>query len=97
MGSRILRGVRFQVYSGDLEGSRTPHVHAHYDEGDVDIEIYPDNSVGVSTSHKRPIDPGMKKSQVKRALKIAQPRLTRCLISGRRVGTNKTSSTYSCN
>ena len=60
------------MYSGDHDGALVPHVHAHYDEGDVDIEIYPDNSVGVSTAHKRPIDPGVKKSQVKRALKIAE-------------------------
>jgi hypothetical protein len=50
-----------------------PHVHAHFDEGDVAIEIYADGCIGLSTQHGKDgaVDPGVKKPQVKRALKIA--------------------------
>ena len=71
MGSRTFGGVRFQVYSGDHDGSATPHVHACFPDGDVIIEIYNDKTVGVSSAHKDPVDPGVKKPQIKRALKIA--------------------------
>lgn len=71
MGSRTLGGVRFQVYAGDHDGAVTPHAHACYPDGDIVIEIYSDNRVGISTSHKNPVDPGVKKPQIKRALNIA--------------------------
>ena len=71
MGSCTVRGVRFQVYAGDHQGAVTPHVHACFPDGDIVIEIYNDNTVALSSSHKNPVDPGVKKPQVKRALKIA--------------------------
>jgi hypothetical protein len=60
------------VYAGDHAGSVTPHEHARFPEGDIVIEIYSDNSVALSASHKMPADPGIKKPQIKRALKIAE-------------------------
>ena len=71
MGSRIFAGVRFQVYAGDHDGSVTPHVHACFPDGDIVIAICSDNSVGLSTSHSTPVDRGVKKPQIKRALKVA--------------------------
>jgi hypothetical protein len=71
VGTRILGGIRFQVYAGDHPGAGTPHVHARFPDGNVIIEIYSDNSVGPSSAHKKPIDPGVKKPQVKRALRVA--------------------------
>jgi hypothetical protein len=57
-----------RVYAGDHDGSVTPHVHAHFPEGDIVIEMYSDNSVALSTAHRMPVDPGIKRPQIKRAL-----------------------------
>ena len=82
VGSRILSGVRFQVYSGDHDGAATPNVHACFPEGDVVIEIYRDKSVAVSTAHKDQSIRASKKPQIKRALKVAaasiEPLLALC-------------------
>jgi hypothetical protein len=74
VGSKLLRGVRFQSYSGDHAGAKVPHVHAHFAEGDVAIELDTESrSVGLSKQHGKggAIDPDVKKRDVRRALNIA--------------------------
>ena len=59
------------MYSGDHAGAIIPHVHAHFDEGDVAIELYADRTDGLSSAHTNPIDPFVKRKDVRRALEIA--------------------------
>ncbi len=69
MGSKRVGGVKFQSYSGDHEGAPTPHVRAHFNEGDVDIELLPDRSIRLSKQHKT--DPHVKMNDMRRALRAA--------------------------
>ncbi|HZO94798.1 MAG TPA: DUF4160 domain-containing protein [Candidatus Baltobacteraceae bacterium] len=69
MGSKNVRGVRFQCYSGDHAGASIPHVHAHFNEGDVDIELLADRSIRLSEQHKA--DPHVKANDVRKALRAA--------------------------
>jgi hypothetical protein len=71
VGSTRIGGVWFQIYSGDHAGATIPHVHAKFGEGEVVIELFEDRTVAPSSVHKIAIDPPVKKSDVRKALRIA--------------------------
>ncbi len=55
MGSRHIRGVRFQAMCGDHARAVIPHFHAHVGGGEVIVELLPDGKARLSKAHRSPI------------------------------------------
>jgi hypothetical protein len=55
MGSRRVGEVRFQAFSGDHAGARTPHLHAFVGSGEVIVELLATGDVRLSQAHGAPV------------------------------------------
>jgi hypothetical protein len=72
MGTRRIRGVRFQAYSGDHVGAAIPHLHADIAGREMIIEFLPWREVRTSRAHGSPIRGKLSMSERRRVLQIAQ-------------------------
>jgi hypothetical protein len=72
MGSRHIRGVRFQAISGDHPGASVPHVHAYVGSGQVLVELLPWGEVRVSKAHRSSIRGIISLSEERHVLLIAK-------------------------
>jgi hypothetical protein len=85
LGTVRFGGVKFRLYAGDHEGKPIPHVHARFDGGEVVIELLDDGSVRLSEAHNEPIAGLVKRSDVRKALRVAAVARDALLLEWRRM------------